>query len=300
MIAERAIRELRGMLKDAGLSGSFLVRDLASGDEIGIDPDIEFSIASLVKVPLAVAVLERIQDRRIDGATLIDVEPGRVTSAGPMGLSRFHHPARIAVEDLLYLSTAISDNTAADALFNLVPPTEVNQTVLDAGITGIAVRHLMRDLVETPAERFEPGDVHLAHSLAIGSRTPRRGHAVPQLDVSRANSGTARALVDLLEGLWVPSRIPASVTARVRLLMGDNVIRHRLAPDFSSDASKWSSKTGTLLNLRHEIGVIEHEDGGLFAVAALTESTVPAAIQPTAEAVMAQVARALHDHLRAQ
>lgn len=300
MIAERVIQELRGLLKDAGLSGSFLVRDLSSGDEIGIDPDIEFPIASLVKVPLAVAVLEHVQDGRIDGSTMVDVQPGRVTSAGPMGLSRFRHPARIAVEDLLYLSTAISDNAAADALFDLVPPAGVNHAVLEAGITGIAVRHVMHDLVETPAERFEPGDVHLAHSLAIGSRTPTRGHAVPQLDVSRANSGTARAFVDLLEALWVPSRIPAVVAARVRLLMGENVLRHRLAPDFSSDASKWSSKTGTLLNLRHEAGVVEHDDGGLFAVAALTESTVPAVIQPAAEALMAQVARALHDHLRAR
>jgi beta-lactamase class A len=46
------------------------------------------------------------------------------------------------------------------------------------------------------------------------------------------------------------------------------------------------------------VGVVEHEDGATFAVAALTESRVPAAAQPAAEAVMAQVARALHDHLR--
>lgn len=300
MIVERVIQELEGQLSDAGLSGSFLVRDLSSGDEVGIDPDVEFPIASLVKVPLAVAVLERIQGGRIDGATMVDVQPGRVTSAGPIGMSRFRHPARIAVDDLLYLSIAISDNIAADALFELVSPAEVNRAVLEAGITCIAVRHVLHDLVETPAERFEPGDVHLAHSLAIGSRTPTRGHAVPQLDVSRANAGTARALVDLLEALWIPSRIPADVAARARSLMGANVIRHRLAPDFSSDASTWSSKTGTLLNMRHEVGVVEHEDGGVFAVAALTESTVPAAVQPAAEALMAQVARALHDQLRAQ
>ncbi|GIH18457.1 serine hydrolase [Rugosimonospora africana] len=298
MTAEKLVRELRGMLEDAGLSGSFLVRDLSNGDEIGIDPDLEYPIASLVKVPLAVAVLERVDDGRIDAATMIDVPPGRIESAGPTGLSRFRHPARIAVEDLLYLSTAISDSAAADALFDLVPPAEVHRAMLDAGIAGITVRHPMRDLVDTPAERFEPGNVHLAHSLAIGARTSGRGHAVAQLDVSRANSGTARAFVDLLEALWVPSRIPAGVAERVRLLMAQNVIRHRLAPDFSSDASTWSAKTGTMLNERHEIGVVEHDDGGLFAVAALTESTVPAVIQPAAEAVMARVARILHDHLR--
>ena len=45
--------------------------------------------------------------------------------------------------------------------------------------------------------------------------------------------------------------------------------------------------------------MVEHDDGSKFAVAALTESSVPAAIQPAAEAVMGQVARALHDRLRA-
>jgi beta-lactamase class A len=298
MSTERTTRELRGLLADAGLSGSFLVRDLSTGDEIGIDPDIEFPIASLVKVPLAIAVLGRIHAGHLDGAAMIDIPPGQITSAGPVGLSRFRHPARIAVDDLLYLSTAVSDNAAADALFGLVPPAEVSHAMRDAGITGITVRHRMRDLTETPAQRFGPGEAHLAHSLAIGSRTARRGHPIPQLDVSRANSGSARAFADLLQALWLPSRLPARVTAQVRSLMGDNVIRHRLAPDFSSDASKWSSKTGTLLNLRHEIGVAEHEDGSTFAVAALTESRVPAAAQPAAEAVMAQVARALHDHLR--
>jgi beta-lactamase class A len=299
MSAERLVRDLRRRLTAAGLAGSFLVRDLRSGAEIGIEPDLVHPVASLVKVPLAVAVLDRVEDGRLDGATMIDVEPGRVESAGPMGLTKFRHPARIAVDDLLYLSTAVSDNTAADALFDLVPPEEVHRAVREAGISGITVRHRLRELAETPAERFEPEDVHLAHSLAIGAQTPGRGNAVPQLDVSRANSGTARAFADLLEALWTPARIPAGVAARVRSLMAGNVVRHRLAPDFTADSSAWSSKTGTLLNFRHEVGVVEHEDGGMFAVAALTESRVPAAVQPAAEAVIGETARALHDYLRA-
>ncbi|WP_327221801.1 serine hydrolase [Kibdelosporangium aridum] len=98
--------------------------------------------------------------------------------------------------------------------------------------------------------------------------------------------------------MWRPTSIQPTVAAQVRELMGDNVVRHRLAPDFMSDSSRWSSKTGTLLNLRHEVGVVEHDDGQTFAVAALTESRVPAAVQPGAEALMAQVARQLRDALR--
>jgi beta-lactamase class A len=294
----RVIRELRDQLAGAGLHGSFLVRDLSTGEEIGIDPDAEFPIASLVKLPLTIAVLTRIGEGNIDGSTMIDIAPGQLTSGGPQGLGRFRHPARIAVDDLLYLSMAVSDNTAADALFDLVPPPEVERVLRDAGIAGIAVRHRIQELTDTPAQRLGDRDVHLAQSLAIRSRTADGGHAVPQLDMSRANTGSGRAFTDLLEALWVPARLPASIAAETRALLGENLARHRLAPDFSSDASTWSSKTGTLLNLRHEVGVVEHDDGSLFAVAALTESQVPAAIQPAAEAVMGQVARALHDQLR--
>jgi beta-lactamase class A len=293
------LRELRDELDDGGLHGSFLVRDLRTGEEIGIAPDLEFPSASLVKVPLAVAVLDRVHRGELDGAAQILVRPGRVTTPGPIGLTRFRHPARIAIDDLLYLSTCLSDSAASDALFDLTPPTEVAAVLRAAGLRGITVRHTMGTLNETPADRLSHAEVDLAHILAIGAGTPGRGHRIPQLDVTRANSGTARSFVDLLQALWTPSGIDPEVAARVRELMAGNVLRHRLTPDFSSDASVWSSKTGTLLNLRHEVGVVEHADGQTFAVAALTASRVPASSQPGAEALMARVARTLRDHLRA-
>lgn len=84
----------------------------------------------------------------------------------------------------------------------------------------------------------------------------------------------------------------------MRELMRANVLRHRLASDFSSDVFIWSSKAGTVLNLRHEIGVVEHADGQAFAVAVLTESHVPAVPQSGAETLMSRVASALRDHSR--
>jgi beta-lactamase class A len=52
--------------------------------------------------------------------------------------------------------------------------------------------------------------------------------------------------------------------------------------------------------MRHEIGVLDHADGTSYAIAALTESRVPAVIQPAAEAAIGRVARLLHDLLRAE
>ncbi|MFD9053244.1 serine hydrolase [Streptomyces zaomyceticus] len=298
MNTEFLLSEVRQQLLDGGMRGCMLVQDLGTGAEIGIEADIQLPAASLIKVPLALATLERIRRGELDGSTPIEVAPGRVTSPGPTGLTRFRHPARIAIDDLLYLSTSLSDSQAADALFALTPPARVAELLREFGLHGISVRHTMGELSDTPVERFNAGQVHLAHALAIDAGTDGRGHRVPQLDTTRANTGSARAYVALLQALWTPSAIDPSVADCVRRLMGANLLRHRLAPDFSSDASTWSSKTGTLLNLRHEVGVVEHADGQSFAIAVLTESFVPASTQPGAEALMAQAARALRDHLR--
>jgi len=295
---ERLLRRARTVLADAGLRGSVLVRDLRSGAELAIEPDLEFPSASLVKVPLALVTFDRIRRGELDGGEPVTVPPGHTDVPHPAGLAKFRHPATISVEDLVYLSTSVSDSTAADALFDCTPPAEVTAALHRLGIDGITVRHPMRELVETPQERFDAADGHLAHSLAIGAGTAGRGHRVAQLDVTRANSGSAWAFVNLLQALWTPSTIDPQVAVRVRALMAASVHRQRLAPDFSSDASRWSSKTGTLLNLRHEIGVVEHSDGKAYAVAVLTESRVAAVIQPGAEAAMAQAARMLRDELR--
>ncbi|MBK3532881.1 serine hydrolase [Streptomyces rubiginosohelvolus] len=298
MNTEALLRDVRARLSEGGLRACLLVRDLGTGEELGIEPDTDLPSASLVKVPLALATLERIRRGELDGAALLDVAPGRVTTPGPTGLSRFRHPARIAIDDLLYLSTCLSDGTAADALFDLTPPARVAGLLREAGLHGITVRHRTEELFDTPVERFDADQVHLAHALAIDAGTSGRGHRVPQLDTTRANTGSARSFVDLLQAVWTPSKIHPEVAERLRDLLAHNVLRHRLTPDFSSDASRWSSKTGTLLNLRHEIGVVEHADGQTFAVAVLTESSVPAGAQPGVDGLMAEAARRLRDHLR--
>lgn len=291
-------RRLQTQLHDAGLHASLLVRDLNTGHEIGIDPDTPYATASLVKIPLALATLQRLHQGRLDGATPIHIKPDGPT-IGPIGLGQYRHPTTVAIDDLLYLATCLSDNVAADALFDLTPPAHVTRILNEHHIHGITVRHRVRDLNETPAERLHPEETHLAHTLAIQARTDGRGHRIPQLDTTQANSGTARAHVDLLQALWKPTTIHPDTAARLRHLMAHNVIRHRLAPEFATDASTWSSKTGSVLNHRHEIGVVEHKSGEAYAIAALTASTVPALHQPAAEALIGRAARTLRDHLRA-
>jgi beta-lactamase class A len=160
----------------------------------------------------------------------------------------------------------MSDNVAADALFELVTPRDVMDLLGIWGLTGLSIRH------------------------GFGGRNRMRvgGPARGDLD------GPSRGGLHGISG----APVPPDVAARTRELMAANIHRQRLAPDLHSDASRWFSKTGPLLNLRHEVGVVEHADGGPFAIAAVTESRIAAAFQPHVESVMGHVALRLRDHLR--
>lgn len=310
----RVIHDVKEQLAEAGLRANIVVRDLDSGREVSTSADAAMPLASVVKVPIALAVLNRNNEEMLDGAQQITIRPDEFRGDGPPGTSRFRHPAKIALDDLLMLAVSFSDNTATDALLDLVPPDQIQRELEQLGLHGIHIRHRLGALVQTPLESLPASDAHLVYDLARSGpgqsggpgqaeeqgQSPSQGqeHRIWQLDVSQANIGTAAGLTDILQEVWRPVRTDPDVTAQLRSLMSGNIVRHRLAPDFSSDAMTWSSKTGTLLHLRHEIGVVEHADGQTIAVTVLSESSNPAAAQPAAEATLGAAARAMHDLLR--
>lgn len=297
--------EILSRLAEAGLTATIIVRDVDSGLELEIGQDRLYPIASLAKVAQALVILDRVSSGQLNGTMRVRVEPGRVSTAGPTGITRFRNHADIALEDAVYMSVALSDNAAADAMFDLVSPAEVTNSIAGWGIADLHIRHSFAAFTRTPIEALGSVNVDLAHSMAIGESTTGGGHRLAELDVTRTNAASARTLTDLLSIVWRPPSSRRAVQgpsddARIRLqeYMAAGVHRQRLAPDFASDASTWASKTGTLLNLRHEMGVVEHRDGQRVAVVVLTESAIPASNQPHAELVMGAVARQLHDHLR--
>jgi beta-lactamase class A len=81
-------------------------------------------------------------------------------------------------------------------------------------------------------------------------------------------------------------------------------VRHRLAVELVSDEVRVRSKTGTFLDLRHEAGVVERGTGDAtgrgerIAVAVLTRSSVPAAVQMEADLAIGHAARLAVEALR--
>jgi beta-lactamase class A len=252
-------------------------------------------MASLVKLPLGAAVLAAAEDGVLDLAERVHLDPATATP-GPTGLCRFRHSADVAVGDLLHLCFAVSDDTAADALFERVSPAAVTAWLTRHGMVDIAVRHPISDLYRSISERMEGADLAIVHRLVVAADGSGAASPIPQLDPAHANAASARGMVDLLALLWSDA-VSDAVRRGVRELLGTNLMRQRLAPDLTSERMSWFSKTGTFVNLRHEAGVVEHVSGRRLAVAALTRSRIPVAAQPSAEAAMGHAARLLVDHL---
>ncbi len=282
-----------------GLTGSLLARHLGTGEELGFGADEAWPLASVVKLPVALVVLDAFARGELDPAEPFDLDP-RLTTAGPTGVSAFRHPSRVAAEDLLQLALAVSDNAATDVLVDRLGRDEVATRIVALGFPEIVLRHSMRAIYGTSGAVTAAG-----LALTGGGRTPGGGHVIDELDLARANVGTARSLVDLLERVWAGTVAAPGVAERLREMLGHQLVRHRLAAELVSDEVRVRSKTGTFLDLRHEVGVVERETGGAgagagerIAVAVLTRSAVPAAVQMEADFAIGHAARLVVEALR--
>lgn len=287
---------IAGRWLELGLRGGFLARHLGTGAELGFGTDALVPLASVVKLPQALVLADRISRGLLDGAMPVRLDPVRSTP-GPTGAAQFRHPSTVAVADLMYLAVAVSDNAACDALFDLVPEEEVTAQLGRWGHHEIIVRHRMVALYDAVA-RWSDNDMRLALQTAAGATTAGGGHTLPVLDAVAGNVGTAAALVRLLEDIWQDRVSTPAATTQVRALLGARVTAGRLGLELASDRIRVRSKTGTFLHARHEAGVIEIEGGDRIAVAALTESSVPAMVQPEVDRAIGRAARLAVECLR--
>jgi beta-lactamase class A len=294
IVAEGIVRDWERL----GMSGHFLARNLESGDELGFDVDTAVPLASVIKVPLALVVLDAVARGQLDPATPMLVDPAR--SVGSTGVSAFRFPATIAIADLVLMTLSVSDNASADVLIELVGIDAVDAAVRRWGCPGIRFRHPLQRMHDSAFEAAA-GKLSLALELAIQSDDSGQ-HVIEPLDPGHANVGTAADLVTLLQRVWRDEISEPSATAELRRLMGMQMFTHRLASDLRSDTIRVSGKTGSYLHLRHEIGVVEATDASAgrarVAMAALTRTARPAAVAPDVDLAIGDAARTAFEELR--
>ncbi|CAM5643167.1 Serine hydrolase OS=Kitasatospora aureofaciens OX=1894 GN=GCM10010502_23850 PE=4 SV=1 [Kitasatospora aureofaciens] len=272
---------------EAGVTGLLHARDLDTGAELALGADTPVSTASVHKLCLLVTLYREAAAGRIDLTRPVDL-PATGRTPGRTGLSAMLDAARLSLRDLAYLALAVSDNAAADVLWDEIGLDTVNRTMAELGLTRTIAVHTVRELFAALAEdtgQDSPVDPPVVARLRV-------------LDPAFTNRSTAREMTALLAALWHGDACPGEPGAALRRLLGLQVWPHRLASGFPFDDVRVHGKTGTLPTLRHEVGVVEYPDGGRYALAVFTRAAATSITLPTADAAIGTAARLAVDALR--
>ncbi|MBE1502006.1 beta-lactamase class A [Amycolatopsis lexingtonensis] len=256
----------------AGVRGFLHVRRLGSPASTGVGADAPVVLASVVKVPLAYEFARQVAAGLLDPTDR--VRASAADRLGGSGSAGFADDVSYSLRDAARLALSVSDNTAADLLFDRVGVANVRSLLAELGLTRTTIIGPPRDLLRTIIEDNEAG-------------RPLRA-----LDPLRTSASTPREMTALLAAMWGD---PAG--DQVREWMAAQVSWHRLTAGFPPEVAV-VGKTGTMPGIRNEIGVATYPDGVSYAIAVFTVGGAETLRRPDIDRAIGDAARAAVEQLR--
>lgn len=230
-----------------------------------LDGAKQLPLYSVFKLPLAVAVLQDVEEKRLLFDKKVQVTPDDVAPGSQFNTDLWRKPVEKTVAELLEFSIVRSDNTSSDKLLQLVGgPAAVTQRMRALGFSNIDIQYTTREFA---ARRDKP------------------------------NTGTASDLAHLLAQLQKgeilqPPQLTLLLGFMTRAMTGGE---RRLRADLPR-GTPVADKTGTgeAGSTTNDVGLITLPEGkGHLAMAVLvTGSKLSAKAQ---EKLIAQLARAAYD-----
>ncbi len=280
------------IFKAAGVDGFVHAKDLGSGREIGYRSDSAVVAASVFKVPVLVELFRQSDAGLIDLGEAVTV-PVADRAPGPTGLSVMLDPVTMSWRDLALSMMVVSDNAATDVICAKVGLDAVNATMRTLGLPGTAVDFDCRGLFGQMAQ--DAGVADLASFPAQPGVELIRKLRV--LDATATNRTTPREISRLFEMIWTDRVASPGSCTQMRRILGAQVWPHRLASGFPEDHIKTAGKTGTLVIVRNEAGVVSDGTGRHFAVSVFTRSHQVRSKHPAQDAAIGKAARLAVDLL---
>lgn len=254
------------IFRDAGARGWVHARCFDCGAEAGSGADEPVVLASVVKVPLVLEFARQVAAGQLDPTDR--VRAGGTDRLGGVGTAGCHDDVDLSLRDAAFFALTVSDNTAADLLFDRVGIDNVRSLVRELGLDATRIVGAPRHIVQSMAD-----DIGARDAAEFAERFPALTAAeilgTRALDPLRTTASTPREMTRLLMLIGQDLAGPPEACGWVRDLMRQQVNWHRLAGAFSPEVQVWA-KTGTLPGVRNEIGVLEYPDGSRYAVAVFT------------------------------
>ncbi|AGM06816.1 serine hydrolase [Amycolatopsis keratiniphila] len=290
--------EIEAVFAKAGARGFVHAREIGvpDGPEVDVGADDPVVLASVFKIPVAVAFAREVAAGRID-----ETERTRVTARyriGGIGTAGCADDVEMSWRDLAHFMLTMSDNAATDVVYHRVGQEAVDRVLADLGLARTRLIGCCEDLFASViADLGARPDDDL--EAVFDAATEEQMWKLAVLDPERTTSSTPREITALLDAIWTDRAGDPAACERVRTIMTQQIWPHRISSGFPADVAI-AAKTGTLPAVRNEAGVVTHVDGRRYAVAVFTRAGSLADRLPAVDSAIGEAARLAVDHLRAQ
>ena len=253
--------------KDGAVVG-VSVRHRASGRTTSHRGGERFQMASVFKVPVAIATLDAVEKGKLTLGQEVEVRESDRRRIGPID-DHWTPGMRVTVARMLDVMLVDSDNTAADLLVGLVGgPAAVEKALVARGVSGISISLDERGL----------GAAHTKDRLSLES--------------GAQNGASPDAIAALLGRLFRSELLPRPSTDRIldamrRCATSD----HRLRAGVPKGTDVLD-KTGTMGACANDAGILTLPDGTHLVVAVFVRGGTDAGRR---DAAIASIARAAWD-----
>jgi beta-lactamase class A len=294
---ERIARRVGGAV---GLSAIHL----ESGARISLNGDRRYPMASVSKIPMALAFLRRVDEGsvRMDErmrVPITDFRPGHSPLASWSG----GRAVNVTIDSLFGLMLKVSDNTATDVILRIAGgPETVTYRLRELGIDDIDVdrseARTFADYAGIP-DSVPERELYRYQYFRMRDALPpdHREAARAAYGEDPRDTATPDAMADLLAGIWRGTGLSPEARALLLETMRATKSGRRRIRGMLPSAIPVAHKTGTLAGAVNDVGIVTLPDGaGTLAVAVFVNTLHRTTWRR--ERTIAEMSRELYDYFR--
>ena len=261
-----------------GLRGTLgvAVKNLETGEETTVNGDEVFQLASVFKVPVIVTLYRQADAGEIDLDERVEMtDYARVPGSGI--IKELTPGLKLTIRDYRTLMMMISDNTATDMVVGLVGKERVNDAMLELGLRNTKIstcRDLLFELAGMGDVDPEKRTIQLFYETMKKMQEGKIGRP-RKMEMEKDNFSTPVDMMTLLEKIYRGEAASETGCEEIIALMkrcqtGEN----RIWKHLPRDRVEVAHKTGTVMGVVNDVGVVFPKDGDPYILCAFTKNLV--------------------------